>query len=57
MSDDLLQKMRAVDYEAVMRDLTLLMTDSQVVIITMVMIRGVIMMMMIVMIRLPFYII
>ena len=30
MSDDLLQQMGTVDYEAVMRDLTLLMTDSQV---------------------------
>ena len=32
VSDDLLRQMGSVDYEAVQRDLTLLMTDSQVVI-------------------------
>ena len=31
LSDELLRQMGTVDYEAVMRDLTLLMTDSQVV--------------------------
>ena len=40
MSDDLLQKMGAVDYEAVQRDLTLLMTDSQVLVMTMMMMHG-----------------
>ena len=50
--------MGAVDYEAVQRDLTLLMTDSQVLVIITVMMMMVMTMMVILMIRLePFYVI
>ena len=64
MSEDLLRQMGMVDYEAVRRDLTLLMTDSQVLLMTLMIIMVVLVIMMmlvpmiaILMIRLPIYVI